>query len=140
MDEAAITEYIRSTFPGVETTDAYGYTMFFYGADRKLPFATIASSDNEHDSVSDLYRAGIFRLNIGVTKQTFQSLFGPSPIEAADYDYTAVDKFMPHPDYAAWQFICVLNPSEQSTARVKAFLAEGYGIADRRARRDMPHE
>ena len=140
MDEAAITEYIRNTFPGVETTDASGYTMFFYGADRKLPFTTIASSDNEHDGVSNLDRPGIFRLNIGVTKETFQSLFGPSPIEAADYDYTGVDKFLPHPDYAAWHFVCVLNPSERSTDQVKVFLAEGDGIAERRARRDTPQE
>ena len=53
-----------------------GYTFFSYGSERKLPFASIASADNEHDRVSKLDRPGIFRLKIGVGKPTFESLFG----------------------------------------------------------------
>ena len=36
-------------FEGVETATAQGYTFFFYGPDRKLPFATLATQDNEYD-------------------------------------------------------------------------------------------
>src|SRR4051812_49123761 len=49
-----------------------------------------------------------FRLNIGVSKQTFESLFGTTPADISRYDYTALGRFMPHPDYAAWHFICIL--------------------------------
>jgi hypothetical protein len=132
-DESSIAEYITETFPGVETDTNTGYMFFFYGADRKLPFATIASSDNEHDSVSKLCRPGVFRLNIGVSKQTFRSLFGISPTDTHGYDYTAIDQLMPHPDYAAWNFICVLNPGDSTMVKVKTFLAEAYDLARSRA-------
>ncbi len=75
MTEAEIAQYIFDTFPGVETAENLGYTFFFYGADHNLPFATLATADNDYDRVSNLNRPGVFRLNIGVGKQTFQSLF-----------------------------------------------------------------
>ena len=76
IEEAYISQYITDTFAGVETETNFGYIFFFHGSDRKLPFATLASSDNEYDRVSNLDRANVFRLNIGVTKETFHSLFG----------------------------------------------------------------
>ena len=45
MDETEIAGYILDTFAGVETTEAYGYTFFFYGPDRLLPFATLIAKD-----------------------------------------------------------------------------------------------
>ena len=51
MDEHGITDYIINTFAGVETATNFGYTFFFYGPDRMLPFATIATADNEGDRV-----------------------------------------------------------------------------------------
>src|SRR3712207_4418866 len=60
MDATEVAAYICETFPGVETTEAYGYTFFFYGSERMLPFATLAHADNEHDRVSDLDRDGAY--------------------------------------------------------------------------------
>ena len=77
MDEASISKYIRETLADVETAENFGYTFFFYSCDHKLPFATLASSDNDYDRASSLDRPGVFRLNLGVSKQTFQSLFRP---------------------------------------------------------------
>jgi hypothetical protein len=74
-----------------------------------MPFATLSASDNEYDRFSNLDREGVFRLNIGVSKNTFHSLFGSAPIDRSDYDFTVLDKIMPHPEYAAQQFICVLR-------------------------------
>lgn len=79
LTEAELAQYILGTFPGVETTTNFGYTFFFYDSDRMLPFATIASSGNEYERGSNLDRPGVFRLNIGVSRQTFRSLFGPGP-------------------------------------------------------------
>ncbi|MES2920432.1 MAG: DUF6194 family protein [Verrucomicrobiota bacterium] len=135
MNEATITQYIIHTFPEVETTEDFGYTFFFYGSDHKLPFATLAASDNEYDSVSKLDREGVFRLNIGISKETFQSLFGKDKVVLSDYDFTALDRFIPHPHYAPQHFICVLNPSEVTSGRVSELLAEAYGIAVRRRAR-----
>ena len=64
MDETAVAEYITGTFAGVETASTGGYAFFFYGPDRMLPFATLATADNEFDRASNLDRPGVFRLNI----------------------------------------------------------------------------
>jgi hypothetical protein len=132
MDETKIAKYIIDTFAGVETSDNFGYTFFFYGPDRNLPFATIANTGNQYERVSDLDRPGVFRLNIGVSRQTFQSLFGASKIDVSAYDFTALDKIMPHPDYAAQNYVCVLNPSETTFEKVRELLAEAYDLAVRR--------
>jgi Family of unknown function (DUF6194) len=132
MDDMALTHYLTSTFANVETSTAFGYTFFFYGDDHKLPFATLASSDNEYDRVSNLDRPGVFRLNIGVGKQTFQALFGTGSVDVSGYDFTALDTIMPHPDYAAQSFICVLSPSAATFERLQPMLAEAYEIARRR--------
>jgi len=138
MDETTIAQYITGTFAGVETTTAFGYTFFFYRAERRLPFATIASTDNEYERISNLDRPGVFRLNIGVSKQTFQSLFGAHKVDVNAYDFTALDTLMPHPDYAAQSWLCVLSPSDATWSQVQEMLAEAYDIAVRRqARRNQ---
>src|ERR1043165_1246376 len=120
MNESSVADYLTQTFPGVETTTNFGYTFFFYGSDHRLPFATIASSDNEYERISNLDRPGVFRLNIGVSKQTFQSLFGTTKVDVGSYDFTALDMIMPHPDYAPQYFVCVLSPSEATFERIRA--------------------
>lgn len=135
MDETSMTQHILDTFAGVETANNFGYTFFFYGADRMLPFATLIAADNEYDRVSNLDRPGVFRLNIGVSRQTFQSLFGTGKVDVSAYDFTALDTIMPHPDYAAQSFLCVLSPSEATFEKVRSLLAEAYELAVRRATR-----
>ena len=132
MNEPSVANYITNTFPGVETTTNFGYTFFFYRSDHKLPFATLASSDNDYDRISNLDRPGVFRLNIGVSQQTFQSLFGTAKVEVGSYDFSVLDVIMPHPHYAQQYFICVLSPSEAKFERIRALLAEAYDIAVRR--------
>lgn len=132
MDESSVVDYITKTFPEVETTLSFGYSMFFYRSDRKVPFATLISADYDHDRISNLDRPGVFRLNIGISKQTFQSLFGTAKVDVSSYDFTALDVIMPHPDYAQQHFICVLSPSEATFESIRLLLAEAYDIAVRR--------
>jgi hypothetical protein len=56
-------------------------------------------------------------------------------VDVNDYDYTALDVIMPHPEYAKQFFICVLSPGEVTLERVRLLLAEAYEIAVRRYRR-----
>jgi hypothetical protein len=135
MDEAFVTHYITTTFAGVETATNFGYTFFFYGADHTVPFATIASSDNAYEQISQLDRPGVFRLNIGVSPQTFRARFGAGHVDPGDYDYAALDTIMPHPDYAPQSFICVLNPSAATFVQVRQLLAEAYARAVTRDQR-----
>ena len=132
MNESAVVDYIINKFPNVETTTDYGYKMFFYSSDRKLSFATLISSDYDYDHISNLDRPGVYRLNIGVSKQTFQSLFGTDKVNVEDYDFTALDVIMPHPEYAQYHYICVLSPSEATFEKICSLLAEAHEIAARR--------
>lgn len=135
MDDSAMAAYITATFPGVETTTAFGYTFFFYQDERKLPFATLTASDNEYDRVSNLDRPGVYRLNIGVSRPTFESLFGAAKPDLGQYDFTALDTLMPHPDYAPQNWVCVVSPGEATLAQARELLAEAHGIAVQRHQR-----
>ena len=132
MNETELTHYLRDTFPDVETSQNFGYTFFFYKSDHKRPFASLSSSDNEHDRFSNLARPGIYRLNLGVSKPTFQSLFGPGPLDLSTYDFTTVDQFFPHPEYSAFHFISILTPSATTFERLRPLIAEAYAIAQKR--------
>lgn len=138
IDESFITNYITSTFEDVETSVNLGYTFFFYRDDQMHAFATIASNGNTYERISNLDRPGVYRLNVGVSKQTFQALFGRPKIDISTYDFTALDQLMPHPDYSSQSFLCVLSPSEATFARLRPLLAEAYDIAVKRYYKRKP--
>lgn len=139
IDESFITNYITSTFENVESTVNMGYTFFFYRDDHMHAFATIASNGNEYEQVSKLERPGVYRLNIGVNRETFHSLFGKGKIDLSPYDFTALDTIMPHPDYSSQFFICVLSPSEATFEKIKPLLAEAYDVAMKRYNKRTTH-
>ena len=141
-DDAEVARYIRDAFENVEAMDSYGYTMFFYGSERMLPFVTLIAADNEDDKVSDLDRQGAFRINIGVSKDTYHSLLGPTPpppgpsgVIETGADYTALDTFIPHPHYGNMNWLCVLSPSAATWEKTRALIEDAYGLAKRRAER-----
>jgi len=134
MDESAIVKYISETFEGVEVTTASGDHYFFYDPEKMFPFATLVTGDR-HDQVSNLDRDGVFRLNIGVSKQTFQSLF-PSP--DTEHDFAAFDRIMPHPVYGKMYWLCVLNPSAETFEAVRQLLAEAYEMSVQKQAKKRP--
>ena len=143
MDETSIREYIARTFAGVKVVDAMGASFFSYGPDHKFPFATLVTGD-EHDQASNLSRPSVFRLNVGVSKQTFQSLFGSGSAHSDEggpeggYDFTALDCIMPHPVYGKMYWVCVLNPSEGTFKTVQELLVEAYDMAVRKRAKTKP--
>ena len=65
---------------GVEV-DTQGDAFFFVGdssEDQRMPFATLVTSD-AHDTASNLTRTRVFRLNIGIARETYDARFGPPP-------------------------------------------------------------
>jgi Family of unknown function (DUF6194) len=122
---------------GVVSVPLNDDVFFFYDPDgigdgaRKFPIATLVLS-NAYDEHSDLGREGIFRLNLGVDKETFLELFG---VKAAGLtpDYTALDVIMPHPDYGNSYFPCVLNP-DRTMPKVRQLLAKAREVAANRYR------
>jgi hypothetical protein len=161
MDQASITRYISETFAGVDVVVAapgdgspeiaWGDSFFIYDPDRQLPpahrfpFATIVIKDyGDFDRASQLDRPGVFRLNIGVGKETYRALFGPQPaappaggVVATGHDFTTLDQLMPHPVYAQMSWVCVLNPTEATFQTLRPLLAEAYQLAvSRHAKRE----
>jgi hypothetical protein len=145
MDQEAITRYINETFAGLDVIVVSEGTFFIYDpernlpANRRLPFATIVSKDDEYDHSSNLDRPGVFRLNVGVSKETFRSLFGseaapasPGGVLPGDYDFAALDRLLPHPVYGRMHWLCVLNPSGATFQALRPLLAEAYERAVRR--------
>ena len=147
MNEAEISQYITKTCEGVDVVTDSGNSFFFYNPDKhvppdhRFPFVTLVTSDL-YDQFSNLNRPSIFRLNIGIGKQTFRSLEGSSSLpsdrdsaarsfeNASGYDFTALDQVMPHPVYGRMYWVCVLNPSDETfEMNVRQCLSEAYDLA-----------
>jgi hypothetical protein len=134
MEPHEITTYITTTFARVNVATNEGDLFYMYDPDPMFPFATLITKDNEFDSHSKLDRPGVFRLNIGVGKATFQRLFGAAG--SGDHDFTAQDALMPHPVYGRQYWVSVLNPTEATFRGLEPMLAEAYQlVVDRNARK-----
>jgi len=144
MNADDMQRYIRETFDGLNVMEGAGDTYFIYDpvgdlpANRQMPFATIVTGDR-YDSVSDLDRPGVYRLNIGLTKATYGSLFGAAPTQRDEHgvlqtgsDYAATDTLMPHPVYASQYWVCVVNPGEATLDAVRKLLIEAHEFAARK--------
>ena len=122
LDE--ITTWITTTYPETVVATALGATFFSLDEANWPNFATIVTTD-EHDmgTPSNLARPGVFRLNVGVGRDTFERLVG-SMVEP---DYAALDQVLPHPVYARQRWIAILNPSRETFDQVvKPLLSEAY--------------
>ena len=104
----SVVAYVTQTWPETDVVQAMNAWFFSLDHDKHWPnYATLVTTD-EHDDASNLSRAGAFRLNMGVDRETFERVTadaGPDP------DHTAADRVMPHPVYAAQRWISILNPS-----------------------------
>ena len=109
-DPEAIKRTILETWPETDVVEALGASFFSLDAEKHWPnYATIVTTD-EHDegAPSNLSRPGVFRLNIGVGRETFQRLVGGM----VEPDYAAFEQILPHPVYAKQLWISILNPSD----------------------------
>ena len=145
MDEKAIPALIIGALAGVDQTTLGDDTFFFANPDRDpnpdqmFPFATLVTSDAYDDS-SKLDRPGVYRLNMGVSKETFRSLFGPDAT-TKEWDYAELDTLFPHPVYGKMFWLAVLNPSEATYASLQSLLAEPFDLAvsrNKRGRKTTP--
>jgi Family of unknown function (DUF6194) len=114
--------YILTTYPDTIVAAIEGGT--FYSCDpANFPnFATVVTSD-AFDDASNLGREGAYRLNLGVSSDTFQKLVG----DQEDPEYTALDQLMPHPVYAKQHYVSILNPGARTFEDViKPLLEEAH--------------
>jgi hypothetical protein len=128
------------TLDGVVPKAAWGETSYFYNPglrfERGTYFATIKQKDGENDRRSGLDRSGIWRLNMGVSKESFASLFGILPARPGKgqtvegpWDFWETDRITPHPVYGWMSWIAVLNPSAETWARCHLLLKDAHDRA-----------
>ena len=123
-DPDEITRWITTTYPDTVVSHAMGATFFSLDESQWPNFATIVTTD-EHDmgNPSDLAREGVFRLNIGVGRETYERLIG----SVVDPDFSALDRIVPHPVYAKQRWIAILNPTRRTFDEVLApLIAEAH--------------
>jgi hypothetical protein len=148
VEPDAIKQYISEAFAGLDVVEASNDSFYFYDPERafdpsrRQPFATIVT-DDRYDDFSHLNRPGVFRLNMGVSRETFRTLFGAEMASAGEggpgeNDFTALDQLMPHPVYGRMFWICILSPSAAMFETVKPLLAEAYELSRKRSTRANP--
>ncbi|MFS0910954.1 DUF6194 family protein [Microbacterium sp. 179-I 3D2 NHS] len=120
-----------SSFPELSWGDAY----FYHAPDGRMPertqpYGTIITKDYPDDASSELDAPDRFRVNIHVGRERADA------VVTSDPDPVQTDVFRRHPLYGSAGWVCVINPSEQTTDAVLALLREAHEAArDRSARR-----
>lgn len=123
---------VLSAYPGTRLIEANGDVFAVHDPDddyERRPrqgWATVVNSD-VNDTASDLDRPGVYRLNIGLPRRRFAELF---PADAG-HDTTALDTLFPHPVYAAYHWVGVLNP-DSTWPGVRDLLDEAHAFAVRK--------
>ncbi len=132
MDFEAVAAVLAG-YPGTRLIEAANGDVFaIYDPDNdyeqrpRQGWATVVTSDL-NDSASNLDRPGVFRLNIGLPRPRFTEVID----HAAEHDTTALDVVLPHPVYADYSWVCVLNP-DQTWPAVRQLLDEAHGFAARK--------
>jgi hypothetical protein len=132
-DREAMIRLVRETWPNAFVAEIESAVFFSLDAKHWPNFATIVWTD-EHDmgNPSDLARPDVYRVNIGLGKETFLRLVG----SMTDADHAALDRLMPHPVYAKQRWVAILNPSDTTVREtLLPLLAEAHDrLAAQRAR------
>ena len=111
MEPKQILDWCLSNLEGTVVVNSWGETGVFYNPGKVLKrgvyVLTVKEKDGDNDKASGLDREGIYRVNVGVRKNTFIQLFGPVPnrpgkggVVDMPFDFSAVDQILPHPVYA----------------------------------------
>ena len=136
MDDADIIRYIIETYPDTDIVTAGGGTFFSIDPEKHWPnFATLVTTDEfDEGPIANLSgRPGVFRLNIGVTGNSFDRVLGDAALEGAQVDFAALDTLLPHPVYGKQHWLSVLSPSDETfEQQVRPLLDEAHGILARR--------
>lgn len=155
MDPKEVLQYCLSSLEGTVQVESWGETGIFYNPGgmlkRGVYVLTVKEKDGANDRASQLDRRGVYRVNLGLRRETYTRLFGPAPsrppkggVVETGADYTALDSLIPHPVYAWMGWAAVLNPSAETFRKLSPLIQESYAFAKekfaRRRRRILPPE
>lgn len=135
-----IADYVIQNYPGTLMNTNWGERGLFYNPGGKLPkgiyLLTFKEHDSPNDSASNINRGGLYRLNLGISKQSFTKLFGAIPqrplagqIVQTGHNFQEIDIITPHPVYGWMAWIAVINPSEETFNVLKPLIEESYRAA-----------
>ena len=137
MKSKEILEYCLENLEGTILVESWGEKGIFYNPNQVLKrgvyVLTVKEKDGNNDKGSNLDRENIYRVNVGLRKPSFKKIFGeiPKRPNAActvdmNYDFTELNKIIPHPVYAWMGWISVLNPSKETFEILKPLIQEAY--------------
>lgn len=137
INESTIETYLLKTYKDINPVNSWGERSYFVNPEMKLKrgsyFATVKSKDGENDKASHLNRTGVFRLNIGLTSEKYEEIFGLRPprppkggVIKGNFDFQALNIFMPHPVYGWGGWIAINNPDRDNFEKSKEYLDIAY--------------
>ncbi|MDE7209556.1 MAG: hypothetical protein K2O31_06690 [Clostridia bacterium] len=140
MTQTEIIKFCLDNLNDTALLNSWGESGIFYNPQSKLKrgiyVLTVKEKDGDNDKSSKLNRDEVYRVNIGVRKDTFIQLFGKIPkrppkggVIDMPFDFSEIDRILPHPVYAWMGWICVLNPSQKTFETLKIFIQEAYEYA-----------
>ena len=140
MEPKQILNWCLGHLEGAILVNSWGETGVFYNPGhvlkRGIYVLTVKEKDGDNDRASQLDQDGVYRVNLGLRKKTYVSLFGPTPRRPPkggtvemDVDFTRTDILLPHPVYAWMSWMCVLTPSEGTFKKLKPLIFESYEYA-----------
>ena len=136
-DQDAMIHLIRDAWPDAVVATIESAAFFSLDEKQWPNFATVVWTDEHDDGApSKLSRPGVYRLNIGVGKESFQRMVG----DITEPDYAAFDRILPHPVYAKQRWISILNPGEATLQKtVIPLLSEAHDrlVAQRERQRAL---
>lgn len=102
---------IVDRWPETVVAEMEGATFFSLDESNWPSYATVVWTDAfDMGNPSDLARPGVFRVNIGLGKDTYTRLVG----EMERPNYRQLDRLIPHPLYAKQHWAAIVNPSRET--------------------------
>lgn len=143
-----IIEYMLSNYEGVKLDKNWGERGLFYNPEGLLPkgvyIMTFKEADGDNDRASHINRGGIYRINLGISKESFKRIFGEIPtrpsaggVVSTGHDFQELNQITPHPVYGWMSWIAVLNPSVETFNILKPIIAESVKLAHGKYRKRM---
>lgn len=140
MQPNEIVEEISGAFEGVVPKSSWGETSLFYNPGKVLPngvyFCTIKEKNGDNDKSSSLDRNGVFRLSVGISKESYENKFGLRPkrpckggIIDTGHNFSAQNILMPHPIYGWMSWVQVLNPKKETFDMIFPLITEAHSNA-----------
>ena len=137
ISEKEIITWALDKHDDVYLKHTYGESSLFYNPNHLFKngvyFLTLKNNDGPNDKSSKLEREGIYRLSFSIPKENYEIDFGETPIRAKkgktidlDYDFSELNRLMPHAVYGWINWLMVLSPSDDVFESCQQYIEMSY--------------